>query len=187
MLAKMGLFVVNDLAPINAVLQHQVKRTAGKWFATGDAARGAGPQLALDAPGVQLVLQQPDRAEFCVAAKDQAHDFRLAFDDDELAVLRPIPERRHPAHPHPIPFRGGDLVANAFADDLALELRVSVFWLLIIAADFFFDGGSAIMGPYAAGGWPSSLRTSGMGSAYGFGGIGKIIGPIGLALIVGSS
>jgi MFS transporter, putative metabolite:H+ symporter len=58
---------------------------------------------------------------------------------------------------------------------------------LIIAADFFFDGGSAIMGPYAAEVWPSALRTSGMGSAYGFGGIGKIIGPIGLALIVGSS
>src|SRR5690242_20063895 len=57
----------------------------------------------------------------------------------------------------------------------------------IIAADFFFDGGSAIMGPYAAEVWPSSLRTSRMGSAYGFGGIGKIIGPIGLALIVGSS
>jgi putative MFS transporter len=64
---------------------------------------------------------------------------------------------------------------------------VSVFWLLIIAADFFFDGGSAIMGPYAAEVWPASLRTSGMGSAYGFGGIGKIIGPIGLALIVGTS
>jgi putative MFS transporter len=32
----------------------------------------------------------------------------------------------------------------------------------------------------------SDLRTSGMGSAYGFGGIGKIIGPLGLALIVGS-
>jgi hypothetical protein len=29
-------------------------------------------------------------------------------------------------------------------------------------------------------------RTSGIGSAYGFGGIGKIIGPVGLALIVGS-
>ena len=63
---------------------------------------------------------------------------------------------------------------------------VSVFWLLIIAADFFFDGGSAIMGPYAAEVWPSKLRTTGMGSAYGFGGIGKIIGPLGLALIVGS-
>ncbi len=64
---------------------------------------------------------------------------------------------------------------------------VSVFWMLIVAADFFFDGGSAIMGPYAAEVWPSKLRTSGMGSAYGFGGLGKIIGPIGLALIVGSS
>jgi putative MFS transporter len=64
---------------------------------------------------------------------------------------------------------------------------VSLFWLLIVAADFFFDGGSAIMGPYAAEVWPSKLRTSGMGSAYGFGGIGKIIGPIGLAVIVGSS
>ena len=32
---------------------------------------------------------------------------------------------------------------------------VSVFWLLIIAADFVFDGGSAIMGPYAADVWPA--------------------------------
>jgi putative MFS transporter len=64
---------------------------------------------------------------------------------------------------------------------------VSLFWLFLIVADFFFDGGSAIMGPYAAEVWPAGLRTTGMGSAYGFGGIGKIIGPIGLALIVGSS
>jgi putative MFS transporter len=52
---------------------------------------------------------------------------------------------------------------------------------------FFADGGFAIVGPYAAEVWPAHLRTSGMGSAYGFGGIGKIIGPLGLALIVGSS
>src|ERR1700730_12768293 len=29
---------------------------------------------------------------------------RFAVDDDELAVLRPVTERRHPAHPHPLPF-----------------------------------------------------------------------------------
>src|SRR5712672_402285 len=121
-LARIGLLVVNDLAPINAVLQHQVERTAGERLPTRDAARGAGPQLALDAPRFQLVLQQPDRAEFGIAAKDEAHDFRLAVDDDELAVLRLITERRHPAHPHPLLFRGGDLVADALADDLALEL-----------------------------------------------------------------
>jgi putative MFS transporter len=64
---------------------------------------------------------------------------------------------------------------------------VSAFWLVLVGAYFFADGGFAIVGPYAAEVWPSRLRASGMGSAYGFGGIGKIIGPLGLALIVGSS
>jgi putative MFS transporter len=63
----------------------------------------------------------------------------------------------------------------------------SAFWLILAAAMFFADGGFAIVGPYGAEIWPSHLKTSGMGSAYGFGGIGKILGPVGLALIVGSS
>jgi putative MFS transporter len=63
----------------------------------------------------------------------------------------------------------------------------SVFWLVLVVAYFFADGGFAIVGPYAAEVWPSRLRASGMGSAYGFGGIGKIIGPLGLAIIVGSA
>ena len=69
----------------------------------------------------------------------------------------------------------------------ATVMGVSAFWLLLAVAFFFADGGFAIVGPYAAEVWPSHLRTSGMGSAYGFGGIGKIIGPVGLALIVGSN
>ena len=73
-----------------------------------------------------------------------------------------------------------------------LQLRrqlfgLSAFWLILAVAFFFADGGFAIVGPYAAEVWPSHLKTTGMGSAYGFGGIGKIIGPVGLALIVGSS
>jgi putative MFS transporter len=35
--------------------------------------------------------------------------------------------------------------------------------------------------------WPTRLRTSGMGLGYGVGNMGKIIGPLGLALIAGSS
>src|SRR5215831_14914511 len=42
-------------------------------------------------------------------------------------------------------------------------------------------------GPYAAEVWPSALRATGMGSAYGFGGIGKMIGPADLVLVIGSS
>jgi putative MFS transporter len=64
---------------------------------------------------------------------------------------------------------------------------ISVFWLMLVVTYFFADGGFAIVGPYAAEVWPSRLRATGMGAAYGFGGIGKIIGPLGLALIVGSS
>ena len=64
---------------------------------------------------------------------------------------------------------------------------VSFFWLMIVIADFFYDGGFAVIGPYMAEVWPTRLRTTGMGSAYGFGGIGKIIGPLGLALMVGAS
>jgi MFS transporter, putative metabolite:H+ symporter len=64
---------------------------------------------------------------------------------------------------------------------------ISLFWLLLIVAYFFADGGFAIVGPYAAEVWPSTLRASGMGSGYGFGGLGKIVGPLGLAMIAGSS
>ena len=64
---------------------------------------------------------------------------------------------------------------------------ISVFWLAIVIADFFYDGGFAVIGPYLAEVWPTRLRTTGMGASYGFGGIGKIIGPLGLAVIVGSS
>jgi len=64
---------------------------------------------------------------------------------------------------------------------------VSVFWLMIVIGDFFWDGGFATIGPYLSEVWPTKLRATGMGSAYGFGGIGKIIGPLGLALIIGTS
>ena len=78
------------------------------------------------------------------------------------------------------------VLITAYSNQLSLG-SVSLFWLIMILAFAFADGGFAIVGPYAAEVWPMRLRASGMGSAYGFGGIGKIIGPLGLALIVGSS
>jgi putative MFS transporter len=64
---------------------------------------------------------------------------------------------------------------------------VSVFFVLIMVQRFFGDASYAIIGPYLAEVWPNRLRASGMGFAYGIGNLGKIIGPLGLALIVGSS
>src|SRR5207247_2212809 len=53
--ARIGLFLVNDLAPIDAVLQHQVERAAREWLATPEATRSARPGFALDAPGFEFV------------------------------------------------------------------------------------------------------------------------------------
>jgi putative MFS transporter len=61
-------------------------------------------------------------------------------------------------------------------------------WLVRILITVFFGSGNyAIVAPYMAEVWPTGLRTSGMGLGYGVGNIGKIIGPLGLALIAGSS
>ena len=76
-------------------------------------------------------------------------------------------------------FGAGILIILAGYNYNATMFGLSAFWLILAAAMFFADGGFAIVGPYAAEVWPSHLRTTGMGSAYGFGGIGKIIGPVG--------
>jgi putative MFS transporter len=64
---------------------------------------------------------------------------------------------------------------------------VSVFFVLILIQRFFGDASYAIIGPYLAEVWPNRLRASGMGFSYGIGDLGKIIGPLGLALVIGSS
>jgi MFS transporter, putative metabolite:H+ symporter len=64
---------------------------------------------------------------------------------------------------------------------------VSLFFILIMVQRFFGDASYAIIGPYLAEVWPNRLRASGMGFSYGIGNLGKILGPLGLALIIGSS
>src|SRR5215469_2422246 len=81
------------------------------------------PDLLLIPRASSSSFNKPHRADFGIAAKDRAHDLRFAVVDDELAVFYPITERRHAAHPHPLLLRGGELVADALAHDLALELR----------------------------------------------------------------
>jgi MFS transporter, putative metabolite:H+ symporter len=64
---------------------------------------------------------------------------------------------------------------------------VSVFWLMLMCHSFFGGGSYAIIAPYLAEVWPTGLRASGMGFGYGIGNFGKIISPLGLAVIVGTS
>ncbi|MFL9875645.1 MFS transporter [Paraburkholderia megapolitana] len=83
---------------------------------------------------------------------------------------------------------GGAFLLTAAAFGHATTIgTLSAFVSGLILANVFVDGAFAVVGPYSSEIWPSSLRATGMGWAYGVGGLGKIIGPLGLALIVGSS
>jgi putative MFS transporter len=84
---------------------------------------------------------------------------------------------------------GGGAIAMALAGYLhdVYIGTVSVFFVLIMVQRFFGDASYAIIGPYLAEVWPNRLRASGMGFSYGIGNLGKIIGPLGLALVIGTS
>jgi len=64
---------------------------------------------------------------------------------------------------------------------------VSLFFVLVMATNFFGSANYSVVGPYMSEIWPTRLRASGMGLAYGVGNSGKILGPLGLALILGAS
>jgi putative MFS transporter len=63
----------------------------------------------------------------------------------------------------------------------------SLFYMLYIAQSFFSSAIYSVVGPYMAEIWPARLRSSGMGMSYGVGNLGgKVLGPAGLALIMGA-
>src|ERR1700737_1128710 len=71
---------------------------------------------------VGLLLDPAHAAELTIESEDAAHRLGLGRVDDERALARVIAERHIAAHPHALLLRRGDLVADAFAGDLALEL-----------------------------------------------------------------
>ncbi len=66
-------------------------------------------------------------------------------------------------------------------------LSRDLFWLPFGLAFVLADSGFAIMGMYTSEIWPSRLRGRGSGLCYMAGSIGKIVGPLGLALMIGAT
>jgi putative MFS transporter len=77
------------------------------------------------------------------------------------------------------------LLVTGFTHETEI-MGIAVFYPMLIVTFIFVDGIFAVMNPYHAEVFPTALRSSGFGSAYGFGGIGKIVGPAALALISGA-
>jgi putative MFS transporter len=63
----------------------------------------------------------------------------------------------------------------------------SLFYMLLVAGTFFSSAIYSVVGPYMSEIWPARLRSSGMGFSYGIGNLsGKVLGPAGLAVIMGA-
>src|SRR3984893_9642553 len=106
------LVLMDDLAPIDPVLQHPIQRAPDNRLAAHAWAGGARPPLAADAVSFELLLQQTHRAQRGVAPEDMPHGLSLALDHDQLVIVGSVAERWHSAHPHPLLLRRGDLVAD---------------------------------------------------------------------------
>jgi putative MFS transporter len=63
---------------------------------------------------------------------------------------------------------------------------IPVIYPAFIAVFAFVGGGWAVTGPYATEVWPQHLRATGMGSAYGIAGLGRVVGPFVLSFFAGS-
>ena len=122
MLAGIGGAFVDDLASIDPVSQHLVEGAAREGMASIGVAIRGGPTFADDALGVERDLQLANRAEFEIASEDRPNRFGLGLVDDEFSVFDVVAERRLAAHPKSLLLRRRDLVADALARNLALEL-----------------------------------------------------------------
>src|SRR5215510_6152135 len=80
---------------------------------------------------------------------------------------------------------GLGMVAQGYLYDTSIG-PWSVFYLLFLFQTFFGSANYSVVGPYMAEIWPARLRASGMGLSYGVGNLGKFVGPLGLALIMGA-
>jgi putative MFS transporter len=77
------------------------------------------------------------------------------------------------------------LLIAAFTNSVLLG-SISLLWFLLIVTDFFLDGSFSNLAPYSPEVFPARLRSHGVGAVQVVNGIGKILGPLGLAMIAGS-
>src|SRR5215831_4911754 len=123
MLPRIRVALMGNLAAVNAILEHKIKRSPADWAAAAVfCAVASNTTLAHDTAGRKLLLEIANRLEHQISLEDVDHDLGFILIDDQLAIFDVVSERRHTTHPHTLLLGGRDLVAHALADDLALEL-----------------------------------------------------------------
>src|SRR6266481_3734665 len=122
MLAGVELTLVGNLTGVNGIREQLVDVPARERFATALGAVRRRAAFCDEPEAVGLFLDPAHAAELTIKDEYTAYRLRLGRVDDERARARVIAERHNTAHPHALLLRGGDLVADPFTGDLALEL-----------------------------------------------------------------
>jgi putative MFS transporter len=78
-------------------------------------------------------------------------------------------------------------VASLLGVAFYFQSGLPIFFALMLCAKFFNMSGFTVGSPYIAEMFPTHLRATGLGSANGFGGFGKLLGPLAFAFFAGSS
>lgn len=82
---------------------------------------------------------------------------------------------------------GAGFVAMSALSGDAVWFGVSVFYIGVLGAFLFGDGSFGIINTFTSEMFPSNVRATGLGMAYGLGALGKVFGPALLAIVSGSS
>jgi len=110
--AIVDLAFMGDAADIDRVRQEFVDVSPAEQTAAGRAACAIDANRNSQALGVEGLLKADDASRFEIAPEEGAHDRCMIIDDVQSAILDPVAQRNHAAHPHSLLLRSGDLVPN---------------------------------------------------------------------------
>ncbi len=123
-LARVDLALVADLAGIGDVGQEFVEVGPGERPAASGVPLAGLPALGPPTPPLEFLNHGHQALVLQVQPEDGPDARCFLVVDDQLGASGPgvIAQQRHAARPLAFPAGGGNLVAGAFGDDLALEL-----------------------------------------------------------------
>jgi hypothetical protein len=121
-LAGVALAAIDRLADVEAVPEKMGEGADAVGAATPDASARISLDLRHDLVASKLLGESPDRTAFEVEPEYGADCLRLLGHNDQLLVGSGVSERDWAADPYALALRGCDLVTDALANDLPLEL-----------------------------------------------------------------
>src|SRR5262249_49245450 len=121
-LAGVDFASIDHFPNVEAIAQEVSKWANSKAYPPTGLTIAADLALGADASVVKILHKVAARSDFKVAFKDQSDRFGLLRHDHELLVDAGIAEGDRSSDPDALAFRGRDLIAHPFPDDLALEL-----------------------------------------------------------------